>query len=120
MDISMPASFPMDEFRAFGLATRPFFPAVLSNDDQSDLLHRRTNFDWSWQAVRYRYRNAAEASEEFRTLLASPSETWLAGLGDEEFTYALERCIYTFFLSAFSVRQLRLLPLFPWSLVEAG
>lgn len=99
----MPASFPMDEFRAFGLATRPFFPPVLSSEDLSDSLHRRTNFDWSWQAVRYRYRSAAEASEEFRALLANPSETWVAGLGDEEFTYKLEHCIYTFFLSAFSV-----------------
>jgi hypothetical protein len=28
MDIWMPASFPMDEFRAFGLATRGLFPAT--------------------------------------------------------------------------------------------
>ena len=99
----MPSSFPMDEFRAFGLATRGLFPAILSIDDRSDPLQRRTNFDWAWQAVRYRYRGAAEASDEFRELLANPSEMWLTGSGDEEFTYKLERCIYTFFLSAFSV-----------------
>ena len=99
----MPASFPMDEFRAFGLATREHFPATLSNEDMNDPLHRRTNFDCAWQAVRYRYRGAAEASDELRELLANPSALWLAAFGDVDFNYKLERCIYVFFLSAFSV-----------------
>ena len=99
----MPPSFPMDEFRAFGLATTPLFPKTLSSEDLNDPLNRRTHFDWSWQAVRYRYRSAAECSEEFKALLANPSGTWQAGWGDEELTYKLERCIYTFFMNGLSV-----------------
>lgn len=103
MDISMPPSFPMDEFRAFGLAAKPFFPAILSDADMSDPLQRRTHFDWAWQAVRYRYRSAADLSEEFRALLANASEVWKAGWTDEELTYKLERCIYAFFMNGLSV-----------------
>ncbi|MBI3278745.1 MAG: hypothetical protein HYZ57_02770 [Acidobacteria bacterium] len=103
MDISMPSSFPMNEFRAFGLATKPFFPAILSNEDMSDPLHRRTHFDWAWQAVRYRFRSAAESSDEFKALLGNASEMWKAGWGDEELTYKLERCIYVFFMAGLSV-----------------
>jgi hypothetical protein len=102
-NFTMPHSFPMDEFRAFGLATRPFFPATLSNEDLNDPIHRRTHFDWAWQAVRYRYRGAAESCDEFKALLSNPSEMWEAGWGDEELTYKLERCIYTFFVSGLSV-----------------
>ncbi len=99
----MPPSFPMAEYRAFGLATRLLFPKTLSDEDLYDPLQRRTNFDWAWQAIRYRYRSAAECSEDFRALIANPSEMWLAGWGDEEFTYKLERCIYTFFMNGLSV-----------------
>jgi hypothetical protein len=98
----MPPTFPT-EFRDFGLATRPFFPKLLSDEDLNDPLRRRTQFDWSWQAVRYRYRLCAECNEEFKALLVSPSEEWKAGWGDEELTYKLERCIYTFFMSGLSV-----------------
>jgi len=55
------------------------------------------------QAVRYRYRLCTECSEEFKALLANPSETWQAGWGDEELMYKLERCIYVFFMSGLSV-----------------
>lgn len=99
----MPPSFPMVEYRAFGLATGPLFPKTLSDEDLDDPLHRRTHFDWAWQAVRYRYRSAAECSEEFRALLDNPSEMWRAGWGDEEFTYKLERSVYTFFMNGLSV-----------------
>lgn len=99
----MPPSFPMDGYRAFGLATRSLFPKTLSDEDLNDPLHRRTHFDWAWQAVRYRYRSAAECSEEFQALLANPSEMWQAGWGDEELTYKLERSIYTFFMNGLSV-----------------
>jgi hypothetical protein len=51
MDFAMPASFPMNEFRAYGLATMPFFPRAISDEDLNDPLHRRTNFDWAWQAI---------------------------------------------------------------------
>jgi hypothetical protein len=53
--------------------------------------------------VRYRYRSCAECQDEFKALLANASEAWRAGLGDEEFTYKLERCIYMFFMSGLSV-----------------
>jgi hypothetical protein len=103
MDISMPSSFPMPEYRAFGLATRSLFPQTLSDEDMNDPLHRRTHFDWAWQAIRYRFRSAAEFSDEFRMLVNHPSEMWVAGWGDEEFTYKLERSIYTFFMNGLSV-----------------
>jgi hypothetical protein len=103
MSLTMPAPFPTEEFRAFGLATGPFFPKISSAEDSNDTLRRRLNFDWAWQAVRYRYRGASEANEEFQTLLAEPPELWAAGWGDEEFAYKLERCIYTFFVSGLSV-----------------
>lgn len=93
----------MEEFRAFGLATGPFFPKAISDENLNDPLRRRLNFDWAWQAVRYRYRGASKANEEFKALLADPPEQWAAGWGDEEFAYKLERCIYTFFVSGLSV-----------------
>ena len=32
MDLTIPASFPIEEFRAFGLATVPFFPKAVSDE----------------------------------------------------------------------------------------
>lgn len=103
MDISMPPSFPTDEFRAFGITAASFLPKLLSDEDLSDPLARRAHFDRAWQAVRYRYRSVAECSDEFKALLANPSEPWAAGWGDEEMMYKLERCIYVFFTSGLSV-----------------
>jgi hypothetical protein len=102
MDIVMPAAFPV-AFRDFGLATRPFFPKLQSDADLSDPLKRRAHLDSSWQAVRYRYRICAESNDEFRSLLANPSESWKAGWGDEELNYKLDRCVYTFFMCGVSV-----------------
>lgn len=99
----MPSSFPKTEFRAFGIAATNLFPALLSDEALFDPQEKRRHFDWSWQAVRYRYRSCAECSVEFKALLDSPSENWQAGWGDEELTYKLERCIYIFFMSALSV-----------------
>jgi len=99
----MPSSFPETEFRAFGIAATNLFPALLSDEALFDPQEKRRHFDWSWQAVRYRYRSCAECSEEFKELLDNPSEAWQAGWGDEELTYKLERCIYIFFMSALSV-----------------
>ncbi|HLW76596.1 MAG TPA: hypothetical protein VKS01_06410, partial [Bryobacteraceae bacterium] len=99
----MPASFPMDDFRAFGKASAPLFPKALSDDDLNDPLERRKHSDWAWQAVRYRFRICAECNDEFKALLINPSEMWQAGWGDEELTYKLERCIYTFFMSGLSM-----------------
>ncbi len=96
-------SFPMDEFRAFGIAATSFLPILASDDDLTDPLARRRHFDWAWQAVRYRYRSAGECGDEFKALLANPSGLWVAGWGDEEMMYKLERCIYMFFMSGLSV-----------------
>jgi hypothetical protein len=93
----------MEEFRAFGLATRPFFPKTISDEDLNDPLQRRKNFDSAWQAVRYRYRGTSEANDDFKALLGNPPELWAAGWGDEEFAFKLERCIYTFFVSSLSI-----------------
>jgi len=103
MDISMPPTFPMAEFRKFGVATVPLFPKILSDADMADPLQRRSHCSAAWQAVRYRYRLCSECCDEFKLLLANPSEMWAAGWGDEELSYNLERCIYTFFMGGLSV-----------------
>lgn len=102
-NFTVPSSFPMDAFRAFGIEATAFLPKLLSDEDLLDPLARRCQFDWSWQAVRYRYRICTECAEEFKALLANPSESWVAGWGDEELTYRLERCIYIFFMGGLSV-----------------
>ena len=102
-DIVMPASFPETDFRAFGIAATAFFPGVVSGEALFDPEEKRRHFDWSWQAVRYRYRSCAECNDEFKTLLDGASEMWKAGWGDEELLFKLERCIYVFFTSALSV-----------------
>lgn len=99
----MPASFPETDFTAFGIAATAFFPGVISDEALHDGQEKRRQFDWSWQAVRYRYRSCAECNAEFKALLENPSEMWKAGWGDEELTYKLERCIYVFFMSGLSV-----------------
>jgi hypothetical protein len=103
MDIVMPSTFPETDFRAFGIAAAKFFPALLSDEVLYDAQEKRRHFDWSWQAVRYRYRSCAECSEEFKTLLDNAGHAWDSMVGDEELTYKLERCIYVFFMSALSV-----------------
>jgi hypothetical protein len=103
MDIVMPSSFPEIEFRVFGIAATNLFPPLLSDEALFDPQEKRRHFDWSWQAMRYRYRSCAERSEEFKALLDNSSEMWQAGWGDEELTCKLERCIYIFFMSAVSV-----------------
>jgi hypothetical protein len=103
MDIVMPSTFPETDFRAFGIAAAKFFPALLSDEALYDAQEKRRHFDWSWQAVRYRYRSCAECSEEFKTLLDNAGHAWDSMVGDEELTYKLERCIYVFFMSALSV-----------------
>ena len=98
----MPANFPA-EYANFGRATGPFFAKATSDQDRNDILHRRTHFDWAWQAVRYRYRLCAECNDEFRVLQRNPSDRAQAGWFDQEYTYKLERCIYTFFMGGLSV-----------------
>jgi len=56
MDITMPPAFPETDFRAFGIAATAFFPSVISDEALFDPMEKRRHFDWSWQAVRYRYR----------------------------------------------------------------
>ena len=103
MNFTMPSQFPDSDFRSFGIAATKFFPGLLSDEVLYDPLEKRRHFDWSWQAVRYRYRSCVECSAEFKALLDNPSQAWLSGWGDEELTYKLERCIYVFFVSALSV-----------------
>ena len=103
MNFTMPSTFPDTEFRAFGIAAGRFFPGLLSDEALYDPQEKRRHFDWSWQAVRYRYRSCAECSEEFKALLDNASQAFVSGMGDEELTYKLERCIYVFFMGALSV-----------------
>jgi hypothetical protein len=76
MDFTMPSTFPDTEFRGFGIAAGRFFPALLSDEVLYDPLEKRRHFDWSWQAVRYRYRGCAECSEEFKALLDDASQAF--------------------------------------------
>jgi hypothetical protein len=99
----MPPEFPDRKFRAFLCAADKLSPALISDAALFDLQEKRRHFEWSWQAVRYRYRSCAECRDEFKALLANTSEAWRAGWGDEELTYKLERCIYMFFMSGLSV-----------------
>jgi hypothetical protein len=103
MDNAMPTTFPEEPFRAFLKAASTFFPALMSEENLSDPKEKRRHFDWSWQAVRYRYRTCAECDDEFRGLLGNASELWRAGWVDEELMYKLERCIFLFFMSGLSV-----------------
>jgi hypothetical protein len=103
MDIVMPPAFPETEFRGFGLAAQRFFPALLSDEALFDPQEKRRHFEWSWQAVRYRYRSCVECQNEFNSLVGNANAAWRAGLGDEELTYKLERCVYMFFMNGLSV-----------------
>lgn len=104
MDISMPPPFPMDEFRAFGIAASSFYGNIISDENLFDPQEKKRNFDWAWQAVRYRYRSCFETADEFKGLLTDPNNAhWLAGGTDEELVYKLEHCIYEFFTSGLSV-----------------
>jgi hypothetical protein len=98
MDISMPVSFPMEEFRKFGKAAATFFPRALTTEEARDKEQRRLQSDWAWQAVRYRYRLCSECNEEFKVLY-DLDETSQPG----ESQYKLERCIYTFFMGGLSI-----------------
>jgi len=104
----MPASFPETDFRAFGIAAHAFFPDIYTfkglQEVLYDLQEKKRQFDWSWPAVRYRYRSCTECNDEFKALLNDEtSDWWKAGGHDEELVYKLERCIYQFFTSALSV-----------------
>lgn len=99
----MPSTFPDDEFRQFCRAAGTLFPAFTSEDNLLDPQERRRQFEWAWQAVRYRYRTCYECSEEFRVLNDNGSDFWQAGWSDEEQNYKLERCIYLFFMSGLSI-----------------
>ncbi len=99
----VPPEFPDADFRAYGVATRPFFPKLLSDEDRNDPVRRLRQFTYAWQAVRYRFRSCVEANTEFRNLFANLSPQWLAGWGDEELAYKLDRTVVQFFMSAMSV-----------------
>jgi hypothetical protein len=104
-EVEISSTFPESDFRAFAVAASAFFPTLLSDENLADESERRRHFDWSWQAVRYRYRLCTECCGEFKALFAKPSESWSVGWIDEELDYKIERCIYVFFMSALSVLE---------------
>ena len=73
----MPPAFPDTEFRAFLRAADNFFPALMSDEALFDPQEKRRHFEWSWQAVRYRYRSCTECQDEFKALLANARASWL-------------------------------------------
>jgi hypothetical protein len=103
MDVYMPPSFLLDDFRAFASTASSLFGKLFSDRNLFDRQEKKRNFDWACQAVRYRYRTCAECAEEFKGLLANPSASWSSGWGDEELNYKLEHCIYEFFTNGLSV-----------------
>jgi hypothetical protein len=102
MDIVMPSAFPATEFQAFAKAAATLFLPFVSKENVFDPQETRRQFEWAWQAVRYRYRLCTECNEKVKALMADPSQMWQAGM-DEEVMYKLERCIYVFFMSGLSV-----------------
>ncbi|HVP48646.1 MAG TPA: hypothetical protein VMT32_18760 [Bryobacteraceae bacterium] len=101
----MPPAFPETDFRAFGVAASTFFRHLMSDEALFDPEEKKRHFDWSWLAVRSRYRICAECNDGFKGLLANASDMWRADSGDEELTYRLERCIYVFFMSELSALE---------------
>jgi len=97
--------FPESDFYQFAQATSAFFLGFVSDETPCDPSERRRHFDWSWQAVRYRHRICTEICGELKALLANPSEAWVAGWIDEELNYKVDRCMYIFVTSAFSVLE---------------
>jgi hypothetical protein len=94
INFTMPSTFPDSEFRSFGIVAARFFPDLLSDEALYDPLEIRRYFDWSWQAVRYRYRSCVECSEEFKTLLDNPSlAVGLGRRGADLQTGALHLCV---------------------------
>ena len=102
-EISSP--FPESDFREFVKAGSAFFRGLVSDETLSDQSERLRHFEWSSQAVRYRYRLCTECCGEFKAILSNPSEAWGAGWADEELNYKLERCIYVFAVSAVSALE---------------
>lgn len=104
MGNATPAVFPEQEFHAFLVAARAFFPPFLGHEMLDDEWERFWQFDRSYQAVRYRYRLCSESNDEFRSLLANADDEWREGISDDqELRYQIERAVYTFFMSALSV-----------------
>ncbi|MGA2224852.1 MAG: hypothetical protein ABSH41_10460 [Syntrophobacteraceae bacterium] len=101
--ISMPPTFPQDEFQKFLQSASKFFPPFMSNDDLNDPLRKLLHIDWAWQAVRYRYRSCWEYNEAFKALFANASDLWREWGVDEELNYKIEQCVYHFFMSGLSI-----------------
>lgn len=103
MNFVPPKGFPQDLFQEFGKCASELFPAPLSDQALSDPLQRRYQFMQAWQAVRFRYRACCEANEEFKSLFLNASDLWREWNMDEEHSYKMERCLYTFFMNGLSV-----------------
>jgi len=103
MNFVTPTDFPQEAFQEFGKCASAFFPEPLSDEAASDPLQRQHQFMRSWVAVRFRYRACCEANEEFKSLFANATELWREWNSDEEHSYKMERCLYTFFTNGLSV-----------------
>jgi hypothetical protein len=103
MSFVPPKDFPQELFQEFGTHASEFFPAALSDESLNDPQQRRHQFVGSWQAVRFRYRACSEANEEFKSLFQNASGLWREWNADEEHSYKMERCLYTFFTNGLSV-----------------
>lgn len=102
-DFVVSERFPSPEYDDFGRFASASFPSLLSTEAMEDPHEKVRQFQWAWQAVRYRFRGCVEASAEFKAQLTNPGESWDAGWGDEELPYKIECCLYNFFGRALSV-----------------
>jgi hypothetical protein len=63
-DFIAPATFPENDFRAFGIAASDRFLPLMSEENLFDPQEKRRQFEWSWQAVRYLIPEIKPASEQ--------------------------------------------------------
>jgi len=95
----LPSTFPEHIFQEFRQCAAKLFPT----SDQAENSPERTQFVLSSLAAGYRYRTCVECNEEFRVLVINAPEMWREWNHDPEHAYKVERCLYTFLMSAVSV-----------------
>ena len=103
MNLTMPTTFPLEDFLAFGKLASGFFHPLLSQENFNDPLEQQHHFSMAWLAVQYRYRTCWESNEDYRAIIANAGELWKEWASDEEQNYLVETCLFRFYTSALSV-----------------
>ena len=103
MNLTLPTTFPLEDFQAFGKLASGFFHPYGSHESFSDPHERQQHFSFSYLAVQYRYRTCWECNEDFKGIIANAGELWKEWASDEEQNYRVETCLFRFYTSALSV-----------------